>query len=677
MPSSQPPRKFGRYEILRLLGRGAVGEVWLARDPALEREVAIKTLGGLSGLPPEEQAEAKARFLREARAAAALGHPHIVTIYDVGEEDGVPYIAMELLRGVTLDRHARKGHLLPPEKVVQLGIEAALALDEAHRAGIVHRDVKPANLVLTGDGKLKVADFGLAKDPGTALTATDSLVGTPNYMSPEQVAGRPLDGRSDLFSLGVSLWELLAGELPFAGDTVSSVLYRVVNEPPRPLREVRPGLPERLYALLDRMLAKDPAERPATGAEVARELHGILEEMGGVPPDLVLPPPAPPGESGARPAGSRPGAGQVREEPPRRRRRGGRWPGAITILLVLAALVAALWTAPLWAGFDPLEGRRKAVEDRLEGWLGPVGRAIRVSPPDRLLPVVTDPPGLPVIVAPPAKIDPDGRLRVPGDLAEPLVLRVEDRCREGSVTLDPAALPREVRIATAPRRVRLPLGTEPPGARVVLDGTPVAGRTPLELELELCREHLLRLEKRGRQPREVALPAADDPATWRELLAEVSLAPPPRGRLLVPAPPGYSAEVRSARTGRRLGRAGRPISLAPGRYRLMLVAPDVLVRHEVTVRVAPGATRKIAVDWPPLGKLSVRTVPSGGTVEVRRPGEARWKSLGTTPLNGVPLAAGPLEVRVAHPLRDARVVRQAAVRGGATTVVRVGREDWP
>ncbi len=676
MPSSQPPRKFGRYEILRLLGRGAVGEVWLARDPVLEREVAIKTLGGLGGLPPEEQAEAKARFLREARAAAALAHPHIVTIYDVGEEGGVPYIAMELLRGVTLDRHTRRGHLLPPEKVVELGMQAALALDEAHRAGIVHRDVKPANLVLTGDGKLKVADFGLAKDPGTALTATDSLVGTPNYMSPEQVAGRPLDGRSDLFSLGVSLWELLAGELPFAGDTISSVLYRVVNEPPRPLREIRPGLPERLYALLDRMLAKDPAERPATGAEVARELHAVLEEMGGVPGNLALPPPAPPGEEGPRPSGSRPGAGQVRDDARSRRGRRRWWLGP-AVLLVLAAVVVALWTAPLWTGFDPLDGHRRAVEDRVEEWFGPFGRAIRVTPPDRLLPVVTDPPGLPVAVDPPARIEPDGRLRIPGDLGAPVTVRVEDPCREGSVTVDPARVPPEVRVPTSPRRVRLPVATDPPGARVVLDGSPLEGRTPLELALELCREHLLRLEKRGRRPREIALPATEDPAAWREALAKISLAPPPRGRLVVAAPPGYAAEVRSARTGRRLGRAGRPISLAPGTYRLLLVAPDVLVRREVTVRVSPGASRRVDVDWPPLGKLSVRAVPPGGTVEIRRPGDDRWKELGTTPLNGVEVAAGPLEVRVGHPLRDAHVVRQAAVRGGATTVVRVGREDWP
>ncbi len=676
MPSSQPPRKFGRYEVLRLLGRGAVGEVWLARDPVLARDVAIKTLGGLGALPPEERAEARERFLREARAAAALAHPHIVTIHDVGEEAGVPYIAMELLRGVTLDRHTRPGHLLPPEKVVELGIQAALALDEAHRAGIVHRDVKPANMVLTGDGKLKVADFGLAKDPGTALTATDSLVGTPNYMSPEQVAGRPLDGRSDLFSLGVSLWELLAGELPFAGDTVSSVLYRVVNEPPRPLREIRPGLPERLYALLDRLLAKDPEERPSSGAEVARELHGILEEMGGVPGNLVLPPPAPPaGERGTGTGGRRETGRRGRA--PRETARGWSGPRVVALLLVVAAILAALWTAPRWIGLDPLDGRRRAVEDRLEAWLGPVGRAIRVTPPDRLVPVVTDPPGLAVAVDPPARLEADGRVRVPGDLSAPVRIRVADPCREGSAVLEPGKVPPEVRIATAPRRVAVPLATDPPGAEVVLDGAPVKGRTPLELSLELCREHSLRLARRGRQPRDIVLPAAREPGPWRQALARVSLSPPPRGRLLVAAPPGYRAEVRSAGNGRRLGRAGRSIPLAPGRYRLLLVAPDVLVRREVTVRIAPGATRRVDVSWPPLGKISVRAVPPGGAVEVRRPGAGSWKDLGTTPVNGVALAAGPLEVRVHHPLRNVQVVREAAVRGGATTVVRVGREDWP
>jgi serine/threonine-protein kinase len=154
MTSSSQPRSFGRYEVVRPLGRGAVGEVFLARDPALDRYVAVKTLSGLEALAETDREQARNRFLREARSAAALNHPNIVTIFDVGDQDGVPYIAMERLEGTTLDRHARPPHLLPLPKVIELGVQAALALHEAHRAGIVHRDIKPANLVLCEDGAL-------------------------------------------------------------------------------------------------------------------------------------------------------------------------------------------------------------------------------------------------------------------------------------------------------------------------------------------------------------------------------------------------------------------------------------------------------------------------------------------------------------------------------------------
>lgn len=271
--SSKTTKTYGRYEVVRLLGKGAVGEVYLAKDPALDRLVAIKTLPSLAALPPGERREVAARFTREARAAAGLTHPNIVTIYDVGEQDGVPYMAMEYLEGTTLDRHTRRGHLLPPQKVLEIGIQAAVALARAHAAGIVHRDVKPANLVLLPDGTVKITDFGLAKDPGTGLTAQDDILGTPNYMAPEQIAGRTIDGRADLFSLAVTLFELLTGELPFPGDSVSSVLYRIVNEPPRKLRDVAPDLPEDLERLLERMMAKDPAERP-------RDYPALLQDLG-------------------------------------------------------------------------------------------------------------------------------------------------------------------------------------------------------------------------------------------------------------------------------------------------------------------------------------------------------------------------------------------------------------
>ncbi|UCF69409.1 MAG: serine/threonine protein kinase, partial [Acidobacteriota bacterium] len=285
-------KTFGRYEVIRPLGRGAMGEVYLARDPELRRLVAIKSLASIEALPPAEQEELRARFRGEARAAAALSHPHLMTIHDVGEHEGVPFMAMEYLEGITLDRHTQNGHLLPPAKVLEIGIQAAAALDVAHRAGIVHRDIKPANLVLLSNGAVKVTDFGLAKAPQTGLRSNDQTVGTPNYMSPEQIAGRPLDGRADLFSLGVSLFELLAGARPFPGDTISSVMYRIVNEPPQSLTALRPGLPTALERLLETMLAKEPNQRLPSGTHVAAAIEPILHQLGGVPSNIELPPPS-------------------------------------------------------------------------------------------------------------------------------------------------------------------------------------------------------------------------------------------------------------------------------------------------------------------------------------------------------------------------------------------------
>ena len=267
-------QKFGRYLILSELGRGAMGAVHLAQDPLIEREVAIKTL--LPDLPAEMMGDIRERFLREARSAGRLNHPNIVTIFDVGEQDGVAYIAMEVLEGRSLQQMLRDPARLPFSSIVNIAAQVADALDHAQRFGIVHRDVKPANIMVSAAGRAKLTDFGVAHVPSSSMTQTGAALGSPKYMSPEQVTGQPIDPRSDIFSLGAVLYEMLARRTPFehAGDTnVWSLLHRIAGQPHRPVTEHDPEVPAIFNRILDRALAKSPADRYQRAGDLANDLR--------------------------------------------------------------------------------------------------------------------------------------------------------------------------------------------------------------------------------------------------------------------------------------------------------------------------------------------------------------------------------------------------------------------
>jgi CHASE2 domain-containing sensor protein/tRNA A-37 threonylcarbamoyl transferase component Bud32 len=265
----------GRYEILKELGRGAMGTVFLGKDPRINREVAIKTLR-YEEIDPEQIDEVKKRFFREAEAAGRLSHPNIVTIFDVGEDYEIAYMAMELLDGSDLAKYTRKESLLPPEEVIRVASCVASALDYAHSNGIVHRDIKPANIMMLNNREIKVADFGIARVMATSKTQTGVVMGTPSYMSPEQIAGKKVDGRSDLFSLGVVLYELMAGEKPFNGDSIATLMYNITSSAPPSIREFSPDIPEKLVAILEKLLAKDVEARYQTGKELADDLRTCL-----------------------------------------------------------------------------------------------------------------------------------------------------------------------------------------------------------------------------------------------------------------------------------------------------------------------------------------------------------------------------------------------------------------
>jgi serine/threonine protein kinase len=290
----------GRYEIEGEIGRGAMGIVQLARDPRLRRQVAVKTYALPDGLSDEQRREFHERFLREAQAAAGLSHRGIVTVYDADEDEasGTPFIAMEYVPGQTLGELLCEQGRLEPERVFAMFDVLADALRVAHDAGIVHRDLKPANvLVRESDGAVKIADFGVARMPTSRLTQTGMTVGSPGYMSPEQIQGHPVDARSDLFSLAVLLYECLCGKSPFAGEDLPALAYSIVHETPVPITRRVDGLPPGLDAFFDRALAKDPAARFATATHFRR---GLSESLRAAPPaqatvvDGDLPPVRPP-----------------------------------------------------------------------------------------------------------------------------------------------------------------------------------------------------------------------------------------------------------------------------------------------------------------------------------------------------------------------------------------------
>ena len=280
----------GRYQVEKELGKGAMGVVYLGRDPKINRVVAIKTMALSQEFEEDELKDVKERFFREAETAGRLNHPNIVTIFDAGEEHDLAYIAMEFLKGKDLVPYTKTGNLMPLAKVMDIVARVADALSYAHQNSVVHRDIKPANIMYEPESDaVKVTDFGIARITDSSKTKTGMVLGTPSYMSPEQLAGKKIDGRSDLFSLGVMLYQMACGKLPFEGDSMAQLMFKIANEPHPHIREFNPQVPECLAAIIDRALAKDNAQRYQTGAEMAADLRACmgLSTGGGAPSPQV------------------------------------------------------------------------------------------------------------------------------------------------------------------------------------------------------------------------------------------------------------------------------------------------------------------------------------------------------------------------------------------------------
>jgi serine/threonine-protein kinase len=276
----KPGQTFAHYRIQRELGRGAMAMVYRATDERDGRVVALKLLSLGDDWPEDRLEEARLRLLREAEAASRIAHPDIVEVYEAGEQEGIVYLALEYVEGVSLSNHAYDGRLLPPRMATEMCARVADALHFAHQRGVFHRDIKPANIIFDQKSRrIRVMDFGVARLEDSRATRTGIVLGSPSYMAPEQLDGSRVTAQSDLFSLGVTLFQLLTGQLPFRADALPALMLAIATQPHPPLRTIRPDLPAALGEALDRAMAKDPAARFASAAEMALALHACARTI--------------------------------------------------------------------------------------------------------------------------------------------------------------------------------------------------------------------------------------------------------------------------------------------------------------------------------------------------------------------------------------------------------------
>ncbi len=608
----------GRYRIVRELGRGAMGRVYLAHDDTIDRPVALKTMQAIASLPEGERAAARERFAREARAAGRLSHPGIVTVFDVGESDGVPYLAMEYLEGKTLDAFTTPETRLPLPEVVALVAQAADALHFAHgRAGIVHRDIKPGNILRVAPGRVKILDFGLAKTPLTSMTQDGTVLGTPSYMAPEQVRGGAVDGRADLFSLGVVLFELVTGQKPFPGDSVSTVLYRIVHEEPQLPPPTPAGVPQGLHAFLQRALAKDPADRFPDASAFARALRGaLLTTAAGPKKKDELPPPPP---------------------PPRLRTRGG----SLLPWVIAAAVVLG------GAGYAVVRfGARNAP-------------AVIAPPPQAAVRVRTDPPGLPVTL--------DGK-PLPGDTltlaASPPfgILAVTQGCRTVKRVLTAGDAGGEIVLVPDPLRGAFSVAPEAPEAQVSLNGAPPAP-APATLDLDLCAANAVEVTAPGYRPARVDVAAGATPLAARTLLAGIALDKIPEGTLRFPSTRfkvAWHVDGTSAEAGE--------LALPEGTHAVRAVNAAIWLDRTLEVEVKAGETVTPDLDGR-LADLVVQAFPANCKVALRRDAGDPWKEVDETPLRTT-VFPGSFQVRVTYlPTGEAKE-REVKLRPGSNPPVR-------
>lgn len=599
--------RIGRYWVTGHLGKGGMGRVYRAFDEALDREVAIKTLTGEGTLDPES----RQRFEREARAAAKLQHPNIVTVFELGEDRGSPFIAMELLPGIDLEALLRSGEPLLLAEKLDIVAQVCRGLAYAHEHGVVHRDVKPSNIRLLDNGTAKIMDFGIAKlAGGSGLTKSGMMVGTVHYMSPEQVRGRGLDGRSDVFSLGVILYELLAGQKPFRGEAATDILFKIVHEPPLPIDPegaAAADLSPRLRETVAQALAKDPEQRFPSAAAMADAIAAVREEHSRWKPALMVPTEK---VNGARRLLKE---GRIEESLETLRELVETTPTSLEVRRALRAATREMQSRarPPQPGSEEfpelLAADQVAPTSRPEETLLQERTVTTAIPPTRVRPEepAAPPfgragrrPWLPLFAG-------LGIAAVLGFglafLRGPAAPAAQSPSPESRQAPSPSPSLAARTEPLTPTMVKVPVFTSPAGALVALDGAKVAGTTPLDVTLDPTAGHRLALSLDGHLGQELRLEAGKPPGEVRVRLEPV-------GQLLpVTVSSVYPVDV--TWKGKALARAqvSPTVQLPPGRQTLALTSAAYFLRMDLVVNVVPGG--ESVVEAPGLGKISVRANP--------------------------------------------------------------------
>ncbi len=661
-------KRFGRFEVQKVLGRGGMGTVYLAVDPLIRRTVAIKEIRIDQIDDERERSELEERFKLEFRSAGTLSHPNIVTIYDVGQSAGSYFIAMEYVQGMSLAERLKKEPRPPFDLVCGLATQIASGLDFAHEHGIVHRDIKPANVLLTPDGRPKITDFGLVKVLTSELTMTGTVLGTPAFMSPEQVKGAAVDGKSDQFSFAVILYLMLTGDQPFPAEHPSAILYKIVHEEPESPRQRNGLLPAAVDGTILRALAKEPGERYPTCSALATELVAALTGEAAGPGGgngQATRPIAPPPEASAAETAAAETAALAPESyslagPTPTPRRVARRGTAGLKGLGAAALVAVMAAAGYWGsthlgkartGGPPVAAPEPppapveqtpappAVEHTLRVEAGVEGAAILVDGEDTGLVV---PAEVPISGAAGETVAVE--LAVDGET----IAR-----REVELGPEPPATWQRQEPA-AP--VMLTVTSDPPGAAIRLGGEDTGSVTPAELEFTPESEHALALALAGYEPAGWTFRVdqlSDAQRECRCLHFPLASSEPP-GILVIDAPYPVSVVV----GGRSHGpfEQGR-VPVVAGLHEVSLVAEDVFLSQTQEVDVGSGQERSLRV--PKAVGVRITANPANCRVSI----DGRFVDV--TPINNLRLTVGSHELTFYWPALDVtKVVRKTVSREG-------------
>jgi len=577
------PSVIGRYQVLRLLGSGAMGSVVLAEDPRIKRKVAIKLMKLDAVRTEADQHEYLARFQREAEVSGLLNHPGIVAIYDVGEVEGYgPFLAMEFVAGKPLDGLIKAGPALTLKEKLKIAVGLAEALDHAHAKAIVHRDVKPGNVMVGEDGRPKLMDFGIAKREDASLTQTGTFLGTPSYASPEQIKEGIVDNRSDIFSFGVLVFELMSGKSPFPGTSINTILYRIVNEPPV---EVQPPvlgvLPEGWRRVFDKVLAKRPADRYSSCTAFVRDLLDAVVELGKDERREILSLMGMSGEAPLPEIVSTSFDETMVVARPESKKLGWLWIAAL-------ALVAAVGVG--WFLFSGPKGTRLQIDSQ------PTGAKVFLN--DLPGAVGTTPLSQPLVPGDHIRLElkgfqPFSYQYKPGDVPTPLQLSpiIKDEL----------------------------VDSLPQGATVMLDGKEL-GVTPLTIRWNQGKTNSLTLSKE-KLGYAWDFPPGEGPggrifelkeATTAETRQEPSLDPKAPGALKLAG--GFSIRVKVDGKDTTELSPGTKLALTPGKHKLELTSSDYYYRDTRDITVTAGQTADLKV--PGLATLTVDTHPGSGKVFV-------------------------------------------------------------